>query len=158
MLRKTPDSTAAARLNTGLLAISALILLTTVGLSYREWGLYQIASGNANRTRDIVDSVSGLLASLAEAETAQRGFVFTGEALYLEPWNRATAAVPGELARLTRLLAGSRDPSELAPLGDLMDQELAELRQTIEVRLIQGITPAMRLIFVDRGAQLMERI
>ena len=77
MARKTLLSTA-ARLNTLMLAIGALILLAIAGLSYREWTQYRRANINATHTRDVLDSVNRLMGGLLDAETGQRGFVLTG--------------------------------------------------------------------------------
>ena len=144
----------AARLNTGLLVVAALILSGIVGLSYREWMQYQGARAEAIRSRDIVGSVGRLLSSRIDAETGQRGFVLTGVTRYLEPYNRAIQAVPIEEANLRNLLAQPLDQ-----LSNLVDQKLAELRQTIEVRRKRmAARLPWNVILSGRGQQLMDRI
>lgn len=156
MYRNTPRSTA-TRLNMTMLAIAAVILVAIVGLSYREWMQYRRATGDANRTRDVQDSVGRLVSLLLDAESGQRGFVLTGQARYLEPYNKAIAAIPAELAKLDRLQPQGQ-PGAVAALNDLVNQKLAELRQTIELRRSEGITAALNMVLSDRGKQMMDQI
>ncbi len=157
MAMKTPRSTA-ARLNTGLLVVAALILIGIVGLSYREWRQYQGASAEANRTREVVNSVGRLVSNLIDAETGQRGFLLTGEVRYLEPYNRAIQAVPNQEADLDKLLVQLQMKLEAGRLQNLMGEKLTELRQTIELRKTQGLQPALDLVLGERGKELMDQI
>src|SRR5580700_5267890 len=95
-----------------MLAIGAFILLLLVGLSHGEWDQYRRANADANRTRDVLSAANGLLSDVLDAETGQRGFVLTGEARYLEPYNHAVQVVPGELTNLGNLLIGRGRPGE----------------------------------------------
>ena len=153
---ETSRSTA-TRLNTTMLAVVAVILIAIVGLSYREWTQYRRATDDANRTRMVNDSVGRLVSGLLDAETGQRGFLLTGEARYLEPYNRAIQTIPAELAELNRLQSQGQ-PATVAPLNDLVNQKIAVLRQTIELRRSEGIAPALSIVLSDRGKQVMDQI
>jgi len=136
------------------------ILLAMAGLAYREWRQYSAARAVGFRTLAVQRSVESLLSALLDAETGQRGFLLTGKDLYLEPYNRAIQMVPPELASLHRLLTpveGEPD-GNIARLSGLVDQKLTELRQTIDVRRIQGVTPAMEVVLSDRGKRIMDEI
>jgi len=80
MFRQTTANTAVhdAWLNRALVAIGALALSGVVALSYGEWRRYRRANARAARSSDIVDAADALLTSLLDAETAQRGYLFTG--------------------------------------------------------------------------------
>ncbi|MBI1841463.1 MAG: CHASE3 domain-containing protein, partial [Verrucomicrobia bacterium] len=146
-----------ARPNIAKLGIAVLVLMVMVGFSYREWQRYSRANADAARTREILDSVGGLLSNLIDAETGQRGFLLTGEDRYLQPYNQAVQTVPNELARLTSLLAARRDePGNVARLNNLTNQKLGELRQTIDLRRMQGSTPALALVLSDQGKRVMD--
>jgi two-component system, LuxR family, sensor kinase FixL len=153
---QTSRSTA-TRLNTTILAIAAVILIAIVGLSYREWTQYRRATGDATRAREVKDAVGGLVSRLLDAETGQRGFVLTGEARYLEPYNRAMRVIPTDLAKLNRLQSQGK-LATAARLNDLVNQKLAELRRTIELRRSEGITPALNIVVSDHGEQVMDQI
>jgi CHASE3 domain sensor protein len=148
-----------AGLNRVMLAIAALVLIAIVGISYRQWRQYNRINGAGVASRQIIESVDALQSSLTEAETGQRGFLLTGEAQYLEPYNQALQRIPNELSTLRRQLAnGTSESANLAQLENLAGQKLAELRQTIDLRRSQGAAPAMAVVFSDRGKQIMDEI
>src|SRR5438067_2037037 len=104
-----------------MFGIAAMVLMAVVGLSYREWGRYNRANLEAAETRTIVDSVDELLSTVLDAETGQRGYLLTGESRYLQPYNQAIQAIPGELAGLRSLLARRPEQSSaFARLNDLV--------------------------------------
>ena len=127
--------------------------------SYREWQQFKRANVEAAQTRDAVDSIDQLLSSVTDAETGQRGFLLTGEDRYLEPYNQALQVIPNQLGTVRRLLAGrANEPGNLARLNSLVDQKLAELRQTIDLRRSQGLASAMAVVLSDRGQRAMDEI
>lgn len=139
--------------------IAALLLMGVVGLSYREWSQYSRANLEARQRREILDSVGRLLFTLLDAETGQRGYLLTADNRYLEPYNQAVQAVPGDLAGLRKLLA--RHPGEsgaLARLNALVDEKMAALRHTVEMRRARGAAAAIAVVLSDRGKQTMDDI
>jgi CHASE3 domain sensor protein len=68
--------------------------LIIVGFSYREWLQYHRINTAAAETREIIDTFDRIRSGMLSAETSQRGFLLTGEAKYLEPYNRALRDVP----------------------------------------------------------------
>ena len=154
---KTSRSTAAL-LNAGMLAIGSLILIAIVLLSYREWSIYTGIGSSALRTRDILDTLGRLQADLLDAETGQRGYLLTGEEVYLEPYSRALPRIPVELKRLGALLSGREQASRLSDLNALVGQELLELEHAIDVRNTKGAASAIAAGTTSRGKQLMDRI
>ena len=147
------------RLNTAMLGIAVLILIGIVVLSYREWKQYRLASGAAIQSREILETANRLLLGVLDAETGQRGFLLTGEQRYLKPYDRAIKAVPAELANLNRLLARRQGQSGSTPqLNRLVEQKLAELRETIDLRRAQSAAQALNVVLSDRGRRLMDEI
>jgi PAS domain S-box-containing protein len=142
-----------------MLGIAALVLMAIVGLSYREWRQYNDANVKASETRAILDSLNRLRSDLLNAETGQRGYLLTGEARYLQPYNQAVQAIPNELAALRRGLASkAEEAGSMARLSDLTTEKLAELRQTVELRRAQGVAPAMAIVLGDQGQRVMAEI
>jgi len=153
---KTLPSTGSRR-NTATLGVAALALLGMVGVSYHEYRQYSRANADAAQTREVGDSVHALLSGLTDAETGQRGFLLTGEERYLNPYNRATGAIPDQLAHLKSLLATRPGESaNVVRLDSLVDQKLAELRNTIELRRKQGPQAALDMVLSDQGKRLMD--
>src|SRR5207247_8577184 len=50
-----------------------------------------------------------LLAATLDAETGERGFIITGAASYLEPYERARVRLSANLAQLRALTVGNRE-------------------------------------------------
>jgi PAS domain S-box-containing protein len=149
----------ATRLNTSMLVVATLILITIVGMSYREWTQFGRSREDAARAREIQNSLNRLTAHILDAETGQRGFLLTGADRYLEPYNRATRDIPADLASLGILLSMQPDEAHVVPqLNGLVEQKLTELRQTIDVRKARGAAPALDLVLSDRGKRIMDEI
>ena len=148
------------RLNTVLLGAAVLLLVAMSALAYAEWRQFSLSRATGLRLRALQDSVENLLIDLVDAETGQRGFLLTGEARYLEPYNRAVQMVPAEMAKLNGLIApsGGGPGIDMVRLGSLVDQKMAELRQTIEIRKKQGFAPAAERVLSDEGKQSMDQI
>ena len=145
------------RLNRALFGVAALLLTAIIALSYREWNQFKRANLDAAQTREVVDSIDQLLSSLTDAETGQRGFLLTGEDRFLRPYNQALQVIPNQIGTVRRLLAGRTNESgNLARLSNLVDQKLAELRQTINVRRTEGMASAITAVLSDRGQQTMD--
>src|SRR5437763_9319183 len=70
--------------------ISLAMLALVVGMSFRQLGRLREASRDVERSGEIAAHVELLRSYLRDAESAERGFVITGEDTYLEPYNIAT--------------------------------------------------------------------
>ena len=67
-----------------------------------------------------------------DAETGQRGYLYTGDLHYLEPYNRATQEVDGQLDRVASLTADiALQREQVQHLRDLCHAKLKELADTI---------------------------
>jgi PAS domain S-box-containing protein len=127
--------------------IAGLILTVIVGLSYYQWGKYHSANAEAARSRQVGAACDRVLSSLSDAETGQRGFLLTGEDRYLEPYNQAVRSLPDELATLKRLLAEHpNQSSDIVQLDTRVNEKLAELRQLLELRRMQGTAPVIGIV------------
>ena len=143
------------RLNTIFLCAASGILLAMVGLAYREWSQYSAARAAGLHLLDIENSIETLVSDLRDAESGQRAFLLSGERRYLEPYNRAVPAVPAELARLNRLITqpGAPARSEPARLNELVDQELRELRESIQNRTTSR-APVPEFVLADQSRRV----
>jgi PAS domain S-box-containing protein len=142
-----------------MLGIAALILVGMVGMFLRDWAQYRRASAEADRTREILNSVQRLFSTVQDAETGQRGFLLTGEERYLAPYYLAIQLASAEMAKVKSLLTRPMDQPEDAPrLSSLVDQKLAELSRTIETRRTEGAQAALDIVLTDRGKILMDQI
>ena len=103
--------------------------------------------------------LEGMLSSLQDAETGQRGFLLTRRESYLEPYRRGAAEVPGRLESLRRALARDSVQTErLARLQALTGQKLRELEETIQLAGSGRQSDALALIDSGRGKALMDDV
>lgn len=104
-------------------------------------------------------AVNQLLATMNEAETAQRGYILTRDDKYLAPYEAARPRYRTELAALERLYAG--DPvrtASLRQLASVCDQRFAEISRTIRLMDEHGIAPVLNVLESDEGWRLMNDI
>jgi PAS domain S-box-containing protein len=140
--------------------VCALLLVVLIGvLSYRTWVQLGIHNRELASTRQVVDDCHNLLSLLKDAETGQRGYLLTGDEQYLAPYREALAEIPDKLDSLSAAAAGRPDQIQRVELmRPLVNQKLAELDETVELRRSQGLEPALAVVASNRGKALMDRI
>ncbi len=149
-------SRTAERLSLGL-AILVVILIGVVS-SY-DWNQLDKDTRETTRTRDILAQVDGLLSTIKDAETGQRGYLLTGKPEYLEPYHQATATLRSRVETIRALVAERPFQLErLEKMRPLIDAKLVEMDRTIEVRRLEGEEPARAIVLSDRGNGLMNQI
>jgi PAS domain S-box-containing protein len=110
------------------------------------------------RTHAVTAALEKTLSDLKDAETGQRGYIITGEARYLEPYDTAVAGLDSELSVIAALTADS--PAQQAALQALrrpLQAKLAELDTTIRLRRERGFDAARRVVETDAGKVEMDR-
>ncbi|MEZ5973071.1 MAG: CHASE3 domain-containing protein [Hyphomonadaceae bacterium] len=140
------------------LAVSLLLLVTAVVAA-----LVQANSSEVNsEVRASIQARSNyriLLQRLTDAETAQRGYLLTGEDEYLEPLRGARAQIEGNLGWLEQAgQPNSANEAELGRLRDLVEAKLRELEGTIALQDSGGRAAAMRLVREGSGRELMDEV
>ncbi|WP_242065561.1 CHASE3 domain-containing protein [Trichocoleus sp. FACHB-262] len=113
---------------------------------------------SVNRTYQIKGSLKELERSLINAETGQRGFIFTGKEEFLEPYNAATASLPTDISQLRSELRDEEQKRSLVEVERLTQQKLDELAQTITLKR-QGKEQELRaLVLSGLGKTIMDNI
>jgi PAS domain S-box-containing protein len=119
-------------------------------------------SRDAERTRsaqEIIASLNLVLSLATDVETAQRGYIITGDESYLEPHSRAEQSIMSEIERLRRLSAD--DPSfrqKLAALEPALQERIVRTEENIALRRSAGFAAAQASIATGRGKALHDRI
>ncbi|HMR32499.1 MAG TPA: CHASE3 domain-containing protein [Geminicoccaceae bacterium] len=102
---------------------------------------------------------SSMLSLLLDAETAQRGFLITGQEEYLEPYEAARSRLAADLDTLRQRAAdGSESAQRIAELSRLIDDKLAELARTIGLARSGERDAAVAIVRSDRGKAVMDQI
>lgn len=102
--------------------------------------------------------LSDFLRYMVDAETAERGYVITGDPEYLDPLKRSPPAVAAALADLTRAYEGIPDARrDIETLRILSDTCLGLFGQVVE-RRSEGLEPAALLIRANVGKRTMDQL
>jgi signal transduction histidine kinase len=142
----------------GLLALSVLVS-TLAFLAYRYSADLSRTRAVIDHTSEVGDALATLLSALTEAEVGQRGFLVTGDKADLEPYHVALTAVPKQLRRIEKLVAGDpRLASRAAQLTKLANGEMAELERVLQVEQTSGLRAAMDAVRGQNGGALMREI
>jgi PAS domain S-box-containing protein len=139
----------------------ALVVLGAVGLlSYRSTlGLIE-TQNRVSHTLKVVASLDELVAQAAQAESATRGYVLSGEPQYLEYFRVASSRIEVTFRDLGILTAADnrRQGKALSGLKSLLDEKLANEARTLKTRGTAGHDVAMNAFLAGRGYVLMDRI
>ena len=136
----------------GFLAISAagsIVLFLTV-IKAQGW---------VTHTFMVHQTADSLLGELRDAETGQRGFIVTGNASYLEPYNKSLTTIPGIESKLRELTAdNAADQVRLTAIQLQVAKKLKELSESIEFERSGRHADALDLVTSDGGKGLMDEI
>jgi signal transduction histidine kinase len=95
---------------------------------------------------------------ITDAESAQRGYLLTGESAYLTPYADAVTRVGLALDRLHDAYGGDDSSSEFHELRVLTGKKLGELEDGVAILKKRGISPAASVVGTDVGKRTMDSI
>jgi len=140
-------------------AVAGAILLLVALVGYRSTVTLIENDDLVAHSRQIQMAFAALLSAMKDAETGQRGYVITGNAAYLDPYNAALGTVKRGFDELRAMTADNpAQQQHLAEMQPLIAGKLAELKHVIEVRKEQGFAPAATELGNNLGKDLMDRL
>ena len=154
--------TSATHQHTLVVAGAVVAVLITLAMALLGWRLHVKVNeslGWVAHTTSVARQFDGLLTTVTDAETAQRGFLLVGDEHYLAPYRTAAASVAAQLAALAQFTGGN--PSQKARVGrlrELVRMKFAELGDTIALAARGDRPGAMALVLSHRGQMLMDEI
>ena len=137
-----------------------LILLAAATLVLRHQLLTQIDHQDlAIHTRQVISELNQTESLLKDAETGQRGLLYTNDVKYLAPYNLAIVQVQRHIDSLAQLTAkNSRQQARIPQLRRLTQAKLSELGQTISLHFSNHPDQAKALVLSDQGFVEMNKI
>ncbi|MGH8592526.1 MAG: sensor histidine kinase [Gammaproteobacteria bacterium] len=136
-----------------------VLLLANAVLSYRGTRAVLDASARAVHTHEVLAELKDTLVTVTDAETGQRGFLLTGEAVYLKPYEAAIARLEEHLARLKQLTADNPEQQRrMARLEERSAVRLAILKKGLSLRRRQGFEAARQWTSTAGGREAMEEV
>jgi two-component sensor histidine kinase/CHASE3 domain sensor protein len=143
-----------AGLTIGFLAL-IVIVGTTIWLVERGNSLFEQSAFQ----RTIRVAAVDLRDHLRTAESSQRGFLLTGNEIYLAPYDTAKTRARQELEDLTRMIAPDAPNRAMLPkLSEAVGEKIAEMDNSIALKSARRDADAMALLQRNRGKTLMDEI
>ncbi len=112
-----------------------------------------------DRTKDVITELDGLQAAITEGETGERGYLLTGEDVYLEPFTRAKTDVLARLDRIDTMTA--ENPSQhlrAERLRQVARERLGQLDLAVRLTRAGRFEEARASIRTGVGRNTMEEL
>ena len=134
-----------------------IVVLTVNGWVIRRQLRVQVENQVwVTHTQQVLLELQQVESLLTEAETGQRGYLYTGEADYLAPYNRALEQIEPHIQNLAELTADNpRQRGRIPQLRGLAQQKLSELAATVSLYRTGDSQGARRLVMTNRGLHTM---
>ncbi len=137
------------------LCSSALIAV----LAYQSTRHLIRASDWVTHTDEVLQELEATLEAVTHAETAQRGFVLTGNDLYLQSHQSAIQESYEHVRRLQRLTSDNPlQKSRVVQLQDAISQKMQWQEKVLEVMKTHGEEAAGKTVATGKGQALMEAV
>ena len=114
-----------------VLVAASFTVAIAVGICFWSFDKIQQASDNRKHAFQVLSQADGLLSSLKDAETGQRGFLLTDDETYLEPYIAVRHSIAEDLYRLYKTNTISAANKHLDAASPLILSKLDELEHSI---------------------------
>jgi len=140
-----------------LLTVGFLTLLGIVGMTIWLGERAQTYADEAIQARDTRVSAVELRSAVQSAESAQRGFIVSGNEIYLAPYDSAKVSLELQLDRLKLLLAPYKETDAmLRRLSTVITEKIEEMDRTIALKKEQRDSESLSVFRTNRGKALMD--
>lgn len=143
---------------TGFLVLLAILIVNAVVLR-RELGVQSENQAWVSHTRLVLFELTLTESLLKDAETGQRGYLYTGDPKYLAPYKQSVSQVEKHIQTLADLTADNPlQQGRIPQLRSLTQQKLKELADTIALYQSGDPEGARGVVLSDFGRMTMDRI
>jgi PAS domain S-box-containing protein len=143
---------------TGFAVLLAVLMINTA-VTRRQIAIQDSNQEWVEHTQRVLLELRTVESLLTDAETGQRGFLYTGEARYLEPYNHALTEVNTHMDKLAVLVADNPQQSPRMPeLRAISKRKMDELAYTIELYRAGKKDEARAFVLSDVGRIDMGKI
>jgi two-component sensor histidine kinase/CHASE3 domain sensor protein len=141
----------------GLLAVGFLTLFGIVAMTIWLGERARMYSDDVIEVRDTRGSAVELRDAVRTAESSQRGYLLTGNEIYLAPYDSAKVLAQRQLETLNRRLAPYENTAPmLQRLTATVAEKITEMDQTIGLKSDRKEAEAQALLRSNRGKALMD--
>lgn len=142
----------------GFAVLLAALVANSI-VTRRQLAIQDANQGWVEHTQQVLLELAAVESLLKDAETGQRGFLYTGELPYLDPYNAAVQQLDAHLNRLGELTVDNpQQQANLPILRRLAKEKFDELAQTIELFRAGRQEQARTLVLSGAGKRTMDNI
>jgi PAS domain S-box-containing protein len=138
-----------------------LVLAALLGnAALAGWNVYRLRQNDraVARSYAALTALDGLLSTLKDAETGQRGYLLTKRPAYLEPYDAAVQGVKDRLDKLRDRLSGEAGQGAFPAVEADALAKLAELEKTVALQKQGETKAALDVVLTNRGKESMDRL
>ncbi len=139
-----------------LLTVGFLALLAIIGATIWLGENAQHYARQASVARDVRISAVELRSALQSAESSQRGYLVSGNEIYLAPYNSAKALALTQFERMKASLGPAMSDRMIRRLTDVIAEKVDEMDRTITSKSDLQDTEALNIFRSNRGKALMD--
>ena len=130
----------------------ALALLgVSAALARRETVRLEETAASVARTHEVQANLNKLLSAVLDIDAASRGFVLTGQPVFLEPLQADLNAITEAERKLEQLILSDEQRGNLSVLKSLIADRIAISRRNIELRQTAGFDAAREAVASGGG-------
>jgi PAS domain S-box-containing protein len=135
------------------------LLIVNAAVTRRQLGLQVGAESRVSHTRQVLLALNQLELLLVDAETGQRGYLYTGDSKYLAPYQDAFSKIEPQLDAIAKLTADNpRQQAMIPELRNRVHLKIAEMAQVIALYQSGKPEAAQELVLTSTGLLLMDHI
>ena len=148
------------------IALGSAVLTLLVGVvAFLVVLRLRAAIAAVDHTNMVIRQLDGVLASLVDAETGQRGYIITGDSAYLDPYHNGRTDTEAHLAALRELVSSDAEQERRADtLHGLAQRKIRELDNSVDLRSRNAAEAAARVrsgvgkAIMDSAREIASRI
>jgi len=142
-----------------MIGVPLILLLIFVGLVVRMKHQTESAQVRTLHRTEVIDVSQALMAHLAEAESAVRGYEITGDEAFANSYSGSAKSVTETTAQL-RTLVSDNPPQEASAIKieQLTLQRMDYLRQLVDIVKTGNQKEAQEIIKVGKGTEIMKQV
>ncbi len=124
-----------------------VIFLCVTALSYRRTLQEDEDKRRETHSHLVLEKLGAILTDLIDGETGERGYIITGEELYLQPYRSADSYAHQDVKELRELTVDNPNQQRsLDRLEPLIAAKLAGLRDRIGIRKRKGLAAGVEAV------------
>ena len=141
------------------LALAVGVLLLTAAASFWSIRGLKVQTERVEHTYQVLQEAEAITAVLNDAQAGTRGYLLTGDTVYLRPYSMASNQLPESLDRMRALTVDNpAQRARLDSLQALVEQEFRILRPLTEVQKSMSQSAMQTLLDTDRQTLRQVRV